>query len=169
MLPIRSGQMTTVTSTDAAQVKTKQKVIPYVLDTRNILVLRLGHRVSEQVEASLRAALERGIEAAFQLEDSELSAERLPDDDERGRMLFNESAEGGAGVLRRLVMEPDALATAARQALEIAHFNPDTGEDLGHAPGASERVRAWLLRLPSVLRQPARARAHRPTLRYATC
>jgi hypothetical protein len=95
--------------------------------------------VNEQVEASLRAALERGIEAAFQLEDSELSGERLPDDDERGRMLFNESAEGGAGVLRRLVMEPDALALAARKALEIAHFHPDTGEDLGHAPGASEQ------------------------------
>lgn len=124
---------------DAAQVKTKQKVIPYVFDTRNILVLRLGHRVNEQVEASLRAALERGIEAAFQLEDSELSGERLPDDDERGRMLFNESAEGGAGVLRRLVMEPGALALAARKALEIAHFHPDTGEDLGHAPGASEQ------------------------------
>lgn len=88
---------------------------------------------------SLRIALERGIEAAFQLEDSELSGESLPDDLGQGRMLFTESAEGGAGVLRRLVAEPEALARAARQALEVAHFDPDTGADLEKAPGASDK------------------------------
>lgn len=124
---------------DAAQVKTKQKVIPYVFDTRNVLVFRLNQQIDDTVEASLRAALERGIEAEFQLEDSELAGERLPDMAEMGRMLFNESAEGGAGVLKRLQAEPDALARAARKAIEIAHFDPDTNSDLGHAPGASER------------------------------
>lgn len=124
---------------DATQVPTKQRVVPFVEDTRNILVLRLAQRVSPELEASLRSALERGIEAAFQLEDSELAAEGLPDDQEQGRMLFSEAAEGGAGVLRRLHAEPDALATAARKALEIAHIDPDTGEDLGHAPKARER------------------------------
>lgn len=124
---------------DAAQVKTKQKVIPYVFDTRNVLIFRLNEQVDETVEASLRAALERGIEAAFQLEDSELAGERLPDLAEMGRMLFNESAEGGAGVLKRLQAEPEAVARAARKALEIAHFDHTTGDDLGHAPGASER------------------------------
>ncbi|MDF9717349.1 DEAD/DEAH box helicase [Nocardioides sp. ChNu-99] len=123
---------------DAAQVKSKQKVIPYVEDTRNIMVLRLADRVSEEVAVTLRIALERGIEAAFQLEDSELSGELLPDNLERGRMLLTESAEGGAGVLRRLLAEPDALARAARQALEVAHFDPMTGEDQKHAPGATE-------------------------------
>jgi superfamily II DNA/RNA helicase len=124
---------------DAAQVSTSQKVIPYVEDSRNIVVFRLDQQVSEEVEASLRYALERGIEAAFQLEDSELSSEALPDDAQMGRMLFTESAEGGAGVLRRLQAEPDSLAQAARHALEIAHFDPDTGDDLGRAPGADER------------------------------
>ena len=75
-------------------------------------------------------ALERGIEAAFQLEDSELASERLPDPDHRGRALLIESAEGGAGVLRRLVDDPGALARAARTALQIMHFDPDTGADL---------------------------------------
>ena len=76
-------------------------------------------------------ALERGIEAVFQLEDSELDSELLPPDDgPRDRMLFTESAEGGAGVLRRLQAEQDALAQAAREALRIAHFDPDTGADL---------------------------------------
>ena len=123
---------------DAAQVKSKQKVIPYVEDTRNILVLRLTDQVTEEVAVTLRVALERGIEAAYQLEDAELSGELVPDDLERGRMLFTESAEGGAGVLRRLLAEPDALARAARQALEVAHFDPSGGEDRKRAPGASE-------------------------------
>jgi very-short-patch-repair endonuclease len=38
--------------------------------------------------------------------------------------------------VRRLVRERDALARVARQALEICHFDPDTGEDLGGAPSA---------------------------------
>ncbi len=123
---------------DAADTPTKHKVIPYVEDTRNIMVLRLHNPVSEHVGTSLRYALERGIEAEFQLEDTELSSEALPDNDGRGRMLFTESAEGGAGVLRRLQVEPDALARAARQALQIAHFNAD-GDDLSRAEGARER------------------------------
>ncbi|MEO9330063.1 DEAD/DEAH box helicase [Gordonia aurantiaca] len=123
---------------DAADVRTKQKVIPYVEDTRNIAVFRLSQPVDEVVATTLRYALERGIEAEFQLEDSELSSEALPDPAERGRMLLTESAEGGAGVLRRLYGEPDALASAARRALEIAHFDAE-GNDLGHANGAEER------------------------------
>lgn len=123
---------------DAGAVSKKQKVIPYVEDTRNILTVRFADPVSDDVAVSIRVAIERGIEAAFQLEDSELSGQSLPDDGSRGRLLLTESAEGGAGVLRRLVSEPGALAQAARAALEIAHFDPDSGEDLGHAPGATE-------------------------------
>jgi hypothetical protein len=118
----------------------KQKVIPYVEDRRNILLVRLADGpVSDELAATLRAALERGIEATFQLEDAELDAIALPDSDGRGRMLLTEAAEGGAGVLSRLVEEPDALRRVARAALEIIHYDPDTGADLGHAPGARER------------------------------
>ena len=42
-------------------------------------------------------------------------------------------------MLRRLASEPDALARAAARALEICHFEPSTGEDLGHPPGVTER------------------------------
>ncbi|MGV9752210.1 DEAD/DEAH box helicase [Nocardia farcinica] len=115
-----------------------KKVTPYVEDTRNILVLRLTAPVTEEQAATLRYALERGIEAEFQLEDGELSSESLPDPRQQARMLFTESAEGGAGVLRRLHAEPDALARAARRALEISHFDSH-GKDLGKAEGARDR------------------------------
>jgi superfamily II DNA/RNA helicase len=124
-------------------VKRKQRVIPYVQDRRNILVTRLAAPVSLETAITLAIALERGIEAAFQLEDSELSVEGLPDQDGRGRALFMESAEGGAGVFRRLVDDPAALPKAARTALQIMHFDPETGEDLStDEPGRERCVRA---------------------------
>ena len=87
-------------------------------------------------------ALKRGIEAVFQLEDSELAVEPLP-----GRtgdyawivLLFFEAAEGGAGVLRRLATEHGQVGVVARRALELLHFDPDTGEDRQHAEHLTER------------------------------
>lgn len=126
----------------ADDVQTRKKVIPYVEDTRNVVVARFAASLSTETVTSLRYALERGIEAEFQLEDSELTSQPLPDLAERGRFLLTESAEGGAGVLRRLVSEPDALARVARRALEICHFDPVTGDDFGHAPNVNERCAA---------------------------
>ncbi len=125
-------------------VKTKARVIPFVEDRRNILVFRwteaIDHVTSQGIDATesttMQFALERGIEASFQLEDSELTSELLPDAGCRGRTMFLEAAEGGAGVLRRLQAEPDALATAATEALRIIHVDPATGED---RPGACVR------------------------------
>jgi very-short-patch-repair endonuclease len=122
-------------------------VIPYVDDTRNALVIDpmgLPESVSRrtQVMASLEAALKTAIQVTFQLEDSELAVESLPSDDDRRVIMIYESAEGGAGVLRRLVEDPTALAQVARAALEIAHFDPDTGDDLHRAPGSKEDCEA---------------------------
>jgi very-short-patch-repair endonuclease len=132
----------TVDSADLAgtdDVASKVKVTPYVEDTRNVLVVRATVRLDDVAATTLRYALERGIEARFQLEDSELDSCDLPDAGEQGRMLLTESAEGGAGVLRRLVTEPDAVANVARTALELLHFDPDSGDDLDHARGGTER------------------------------
>jgi ATP-dependent helicase YprA (DUF1998 family) len=125
----------------AGGVKRKQRVIPYVEDRRNILVVRLSAVVTAEKAVTAAIALERGIEAAFQLEDSELSSEGLPDPDRRGRSLFIESAEGGAGALRRLVDDPDALPQAAKTALQIMHFDPNTGADLSTDEPAAGRER----------------------------
>lgn len=115
------------------------QVIPYVEDHKNIAVLRLDAPVDEITAVSVRYALERGIEAHFQLEDSELGSEDLPDDEDRARMLFVEGAEGGAGVLRLLHDDPHALAAVARTALRIVHYDPDTLQDRDRAEGAHER------------------------------
>ncbi len=121
-----------VVDEDGNEKRRKKRVLPYVEDRRNILVLTLDEPQPEPVALSFLYALERGIEAAFELEDSELTAELLPPDDgPRRHMLFTEAAEGGAGVLRRIQHDKDALARAARTALEICHFDRDTGEDQG--------------------------------------
>ncbi|WHM39389.1 DUF1998 domain-containing protein [Streptomyces sp. BPTC-684] len=96
------------------QAQRTLQVIPYAQDTKNIAVLRMAEPVDDITAVSLRYALERGIEAHFQLEDSELESENLPDAERRGRTLFVESAEGGAGVLRRLYDDEGALARVAR-------------------------------------------------------
>lgn len=121
-----------------ADADVSRPVVPFVEDRRNILLLRLTEPVDDITATTLRYALERGIEAAFQLEDSELTSIALPDPDNRARMLFTESAEGGAGVLRRLQGQARALAAAATEALRIMHTDPETGEDLPAAAGLPE-------------------------------
>ncbi|MBL1101599.1 protein kinase domain-containing protein [Streptomyces coffeae] len=121
-----------VVDEDGNEKRRKKRVLPFVEDRRNILVVTLEEPLPEPVALSFLYALERGIEAAFELEDSELTAELLPPDEgPRRRMLFTEAAEGGAGVLRRIQHDKQALAKAARTALEICHFDPGTGEDVG--------------------------------------
>lgn len=124
------GSTTELAASDT-DTRLKKRVVPYVQDNRNIAVIRLEEAVELDTGLSLMYALERGIEAEFELEDSELAAELPTDRDPRPQhLLFVESAEGGAGVLRRLEAESDALARAARRALEICHFDPATGADL---------------------------------------
>ena len=105
-----------------------QKVELYVQGTQNILLLRpLGFEVDRELEVSLQYALLRGIEQAFQLEEGEIESTWIGTGEQRA-LLFYEAAEGGVGVLRRLVEEPGALAQVAREALRICHFSPE-GED----------------------------------------
>jgi very-short-patch-repair endonuclease len=119
-----------------------ERVVPFVEDRRNVLVLTPQPALIPAVMLSLQYALKRGIEARYQLEESELAAEPLPTDAEPSQFLFYEAAEGGAGVLVRLAEEPQALAEVAREALRLCHFDPDSGADLHRAPGAREDCEA---------------------------
>jgi ATP-dependent helicase YprA (DUF1998 family)/very-short-patch-repair endonuclease len=118
-----------------------QRVIPHVEDHRNALLLHLDPSIAKEQRMAAMYALKRGIEAVYQLENSELAVEALPSntgDHAWSRLLFFEAAEGGAGVLRRLATEDGQLRQVARKALEILHFDADTGVDLKHAPYATE-------------------------------
>jgi very-short-patch-repair endonuclease len=128
----------------SARVK---KVIPYVDDTRNVILIAPAHLPEDddernQLMASLQAAMKTAIQVTFQLEDTELAVESLPSTGDRRMLLAYESAEGGAGVLRRLIEDPTAFAKVACQALEICHFDSSTGEDKRRAPGAKEDCEA---------------------------
>lgn len=118
------------------------RVIPYVEDTKNSLLFEPLAALTSSQMASLQAALKAAIQVKYQLEDNELSAEPLPSASERRMILLYESAEGGAGVLRRLLDDPRAFAEVAQTALELCHFNHLTGEDLKRAPDAPEDCEA---------------------------
>ena len=98
-----------------------------VQNTQNLLLLRSASPdlFSDcTLEASLRVALQRGLEGYFQLEEDELAAEMIGREAQRA-IMFYETSEGGSGVLRRLIEEPNALANIATEALERLHFDPD--------------------------------------------
>ncbi|MEI6314282.1 MAG: DEAD/DEAH box helicase, partial [Syntrophus sp. (in: bacteria)] len=118
------------------------RVIPFVEDRRNCLLFEPSGKPDINQMASLQAALKNAIQTCYQLEDNELAIEPLPARDDRRVLLFYEASEGGAGVLRHLVDEPDAFAAVAGAALELCHFDPDTGEDRKRAEKSREDCEA---------------------------
>lgn len=102
----------------------RQWIVPSVQDRKNALLFTpLDCGQTESSIATLQHALLRGIEAVFQLEEGEILAEPMPTRTERNGFLCYEATEGGAGVLIRLVAEPDSLAAVARKALQVMHFD----------------------------------------------
>jgi ATP-dependent helicase YprA (DUF1998 family) len=118
------------------------RVIPYVEDRKNCLLFEPLVKLDKPTMASLTASIKSAIQVLYQLEDNELAAEPLPTIDERRLILLYEAAEGGAGVLRRIVEDPAAFPLIAREALRLCHFDPETGNDLHRAPRAREDCEA---------------------------
>jgi hypothetical protein len=115
-----------------------KRVIPYVKDTKNCLIFNPKAGLDSETMYSLLSALKQGIQLLYQLEDFELAAEALPATGEPSSFLFYESTEGGAGVLRQLVDNAQAIGDLAKEALRLCHFDPETGEDQKKAAFAAE-------------------------------
>ena len=136
-----------------------QRVIPFVTDYRNALLIEPAEGIDLDLEAmaTLQAALKSAMEVVLGVESSELAAEPLPSADTRRMLLFYESAEGGAGVLRRLVDdgEPDLWHCIAAEALRRCHFDPATLDDAVGKPGDPDPCEAACYRcLLSYYNQP---------------
>jgi hypothetical protein len=101
-----------------------------VSDTENILLIYPPPEIQQddRAVATLQFALQRGMEQQFQVEEAELASERVGSGDKRA-ILYWEAAEGGVGVLRRLVEEPNLFAAVAAAALDRLHFDASTGDD----------------------------------------
>lgn len=120
------------TALDADKHHVRNAVYPYVTDTRNILLIRW---VEDETELgatgliNLQYALHRGLCAAFNIDENEIESERIGKGNQVSILIW-EAAEGGVGVLHRIIDEGDAISTIALNALEICHFDHDSGEDL---------------------------------------
>ncbi len=132
-IDLETGEITT-NDTDAgtpAQARpTVETLRLAVQDTQNILLVRPADPdlfSDRAMEVSFRAALLRGVQQAFQVDESELAAECIGRKERRAILLY-ENSEGGCGVLRRLVDQADALALVAKEALAAAHFD-ESGND----------------------------------------
>lgn len=100
-----------------------QRIVPFVEDHRNILIFTPSKQLPEMSMATLQSAMKRGIAQTFQIEESELVVEPLPDRSDRRALLFYEAAEGGAGVLSRICHDAEQLAIVAREAFKVMHFD----------------------------------------------
>ena len=103
----------------------RQWIVPAVEDRKNALLMRpiLDSTPTASTIPTIQHGILRGIEEVFQLEEGEILAEPMPSSDARTGFLLYEAAEGGAGVLTRLVSDPESLAKVAREALRIMHFH----------------------------------------------
>lgn len=103
---------------------TPQAIVPYVKDTRNILIFNPTNIPTgdDAFMPTLQAALKVGITRAFQVEPSEIAVEPLPDAANRKCLLIYETSEGGAGVLHGLVESAERLQQVAEEALTAMHY-----------------------------------------------
>ena len=108
---------------------TTRKVVPFVKDSRNSLLVEPAEILPLETMASVAAALKAAIQVVFQLEPNELAVEPLPTRDDRRMLLVYESAEGGAGALRHLVDDPKWWQRIAEEGLRLCHTTPDSEDD----------------------------------------
>lgn len=103
---------------------TAQRIVPYVEDYKNILLFKPAEaQTDDTVMVTLQAALKRGVEQYYEIEEVEIAAEPLPNADKRNYLLFYEASEGGAGVLNKIALKPGEFSKVAKKSLEIMHYD----------------------------------------------
>jgi Domain of unknown function (DUF1998)/Helicase conserved C-terminal domain len=111
------------TDTPDPDVPAPQLVVPFVQDTKNALLIRFAEgQPSVVTSATVQHALLRSLELTFELEEGETASEPLPTAETRRAILLYEATEGGAGVLSRILQEPNKLAEIAHTAIELMHY-----------------------------------------------
>ena len=110
-------------------------VRPFVRDTKNCVVIEPFEALAPNKFASFQAALQRAIERVFSIDDHELGAFPLPDEDERAQLLLYEAAEGGAGALQRL-LEETKFQDVVREAFAVCHYDLEADKDIEEGPNA---------------------------------
>lgn len=104
-----------------------QRIVPYVRDSRNILIFTPPSDFPREQMPTLQAAIQTGIVRAFQIESSEIIVEPLPNKDNRQHILIYEAAEGGAGILRHLAEHTSFIQAVAAEALAAMHYEIRNG------------------------------------------
>ncbi len=109
-----------------------QRIVPYVKDIRNIIIIKIPEHYAnnDKFMPTVQAALSVGIARHFEVEPSEIGVDSLYKQQDGDGLLIYEAAEGGAGILRCLVDEPDRLSKVAKEVLAALHFDPYTGAQL---------------------------------------
>lgn len=99
-------------------------IVPVVRERKNLLLVLFPAEFagSNTTIPTVQYALKRAIERHYQIEESELMTEPVPDSKDREGFLLYEAAEGGAGVLSQLLESPGVFATIASAALKVLHF-----------------------------------------------
>ena len=148
----RTDQETTGDPKDPLSPSTS-RVIPYVKDTRNCLMLRLEGNHPPEVLASLQSALKNAIQVVYQLEDNELAAEPLPS--------LRPAPHPPLRVSRRRRRRTEAPPRRSRSLRQGRRRSPPhlplrsrDGGGPSPRPARQGRLRGRLLRLPHDLHQP---------------
>ena len=117
----------------------QQRIVPYVQDYKNVLIIRPSKKLTENAMATIEAAIMRGIVQVFQVEDSELIVEALPNSSNPNAIMIYEAAEGGAGVLTRLVSDSALIGEVAKTALATMHYKNLTANTVEEIIASEEK------------------------------
>jgi hypothetical protein len=112
----------------------------YVTDHRNVLLLRPSQTTGDETGflETLAYALQRGIQAVYQVMENEVAVDLIGEGPQR-RLLLWEEAECGTGIWERVRSDTGSIAAIAREALRICHIEPATGAEYA---GRSRRCTA---------------------------